>query len=121
MTPVNVPIQPDAIHGAVAWLYVATNSARVFGYVPQILAIHRCRDGVPAISLLTWLSWLVSHMTAVLYGALIVHDPFFLLVSVLNLTGCSVVTSMVVARRRAVGGQKQNGPLARPVSAWRGS
>ena len=87
-------------HALIAWTYLATNAARVFTYVPQVVVVWRCRDGARAISLLTWSSWSVSHLAAVLYGALVAHDHFLVGVSLINLLGCGLVTGIAMRRRR---------------------
>jgi uncharacterized protein with PQ loop repeat len=91
--------QAAAFAGAIAWFYLATNSARLITYVPQIIAVWRCRDGARSISLLTWGSWTVSHFAAILYGIVVVPDLFFVCVSLVNLLSCAVVTAIAAQRR----------------------
>jgi uncharacterized protein with PQ loop repeat len=83
----------------VGWGYLVTNSARLFTYIPQIAAVWRSRDGARALSLITWTSWVVSHAMAVLYGAVVLRDMFFMAVSTINLVCCAVVVA-IAARRR---------------------
>lgn len=90
----------DTLVAAIAWCYLATNALRVFTYWPQILAVWRSRDGARAVSLLTWGSWCVSHLAALLYGTVVMGDPFFVCISAINLLGCSAVTSIAATRRR---------------------
>ena len=89
----------------VAWAYLISNATRVLTYVPQIVAVWRCPHGAISVSLMTWGSWAASNLTAVLYGALVVDDGFFVAISLINLIGCGAVTSIVCwkrsARRRA--------------------
>lgn len=84
---------------AIGWTYLVTNAARIFTFLPQIVAVWRSTDGARAISLCTWSAWLVSHVTAVLYGALVTHDVFFVLISLINFFGCGTVT-LIAWRRR---------------------
>jgi len=84
----------------VAWAYVLANTGRVASYLPQIVAIWRCRDGARSISLLTWSYWAVSHLTAVLYAGLVLEDGKLLAVSTGNLVCCATVVALVVLRRR---------------------
>ena len=57
-------LQPSAtLMSIVSWLYLATNSARAFTYLPQIAAVWRCTDGARAISLVTWSSWVLADLT----------------------------------------------------------
>lgn len=90
----------DPLVAAIAWCYLATNSLRVFTYWPQILAVWRSSDGARAVSLLTWSSWCVSHLAALLYGTVVVADRFFVCISAINLLGCGAVTAIATARRR---------------------
>ena len=68
---------PDAPAGSliatIAWAYLVTNAVRVLSYLPQIVTVWRCRDGARSLSLWTWSLWTASHITAVLYGTLVVH------------------------------------------------
>ena len=89
----------DPMAMAIGWFYLVTNSVRILTYLPQIIAVWRCRDGARAISLLTWGSWSISNVAAVLYGMLVVHDAFFVAISTINLIGCGAVT-VIAARRR---------------------
>jgi uncharacterized protein with PQ loop repeat len=115
----NVPAaQAAAFAAVVAWFYLITNSARLITYVPQIVAVWRCRDGARSISLLTWGSWTVSHFAAILYGIVVVPDLFFVCVSLVNLLSCAVVTAIVVRRRyqlrqasRAARGPQAGAPI----------
>ncbi len=94
---------PDVTTGAAAaigWFYLLTNAARLFTYLPQVWAVWRNTDGAQAISLLTWGSWLISHLAAIAYGIVIVHDLFFVIISCVNFCGCSAVTGIAWARRR---------------------
>lgn len=97
---------PDATHLAdapmlslVAWAYLATNSARILTYVPQLVAAWRCTDGARALSLWTWGSWMVSHVTALAYGTLVLADAFFVVITLINLLGCGAVTAIVAMHR----------------------
>lgn len=93
----------DPVIAAIGWFYLVTNSARILTYIPQIIAVWRCRDGARAISLLTWGSWVISHVAAVAYGVLVVHDVFFVVISAINLTGCGMVTVLAAHRRGLLG------------------
>jgi len=86
---------------AIAWFYLVTNSARAFSYLPQILAVWRSDDGARSISLWAWTSWSISHVTAGLYGVVVAHDAYFVLISALNVAGCGAVT-LVAAHRRGL-------------------
>ena len=83
----------------VAWAYLLSNATRVLTYVPQIVAVWRCPHGAISVSLMTWGSWAASNLTAVLYGAWVVDDGFFVAISVINLVGCGAVTLIVCWKR----------------------
>lgn len=104
----------DWIGAGIAGIYLFTNAARVFSYVPQILALRRCRDGARVMSLLTWSYWLLSHATALAYGVLVLGDVFFVVVTVLNLAGCATVTCMIARRRGLL---RREVPAAVPTPA----
>jgi hypothetical protein len=95
----SAPIPDDAMLNAVAWLYLLTNATRVVTYVPQIVVVWRCADGALSVSLLTWGSWVLSQLTALFYGVLVVHDWPFVLISLINLLGCACVTGIAMRRR----------------------
>lgn len=99
---------PDIGHAGVApwgtliaWLYLLTNATRFITYLPQIAAVWRSRDGAQAISLLTWSSWVVSHLTGIAYGALVMKDTYFVVITLINLLGCGCVT-LIAAHRRGL-------------------
>lgn len=111
LLPIPAPHVSDTM---IAWLYILTNAARIFTYVPQLRAVWRSADGARDISLLTWGSWVVANATAVAYGAFVACDLFFSLIAMLNLVCCAAVT-LVAARRRQTfvagrGPQALNGP-----------
>ena len=90
----------EPVAAAIGWFYLATNSARVLTYVPQIVAVWRCTDGARAISLLTWGSWMIANVTAVAYGVLVgeVVAPILLILGVLTRPAALVLAfTMVVA------------------------
>jgi hypothetical protein len=93
------PIPDDAMLSAIAWLYLITNATRVITYVPQIVVVWRCTDGALSVSLLTWGSWVLSQLSAVFYGVLVVHDLPFVMISFINLFGCACVTGIAMRRR----------------------
>ncbi len=95
----SVPMSGSAWLALTGWLYLLTNAVRVFTYIPQIVVVWRCTDGALTVSLLTWGSWVLSNVTATLYGVLVVQDGLFVTISLVNLIGCAAVT-LIAARRR---------------------
>lgn len=86
---------------AIGFIYLLTNLVRVFTYLPQIVVVWRCTDGARSVSLLTWTSWVLSNVSAVLYGLLVVRDQPFVLIATINLIGCAAVTGVAMRRRVA--------------------
>lgn len=84
---------------AIGWLYLLTNATRVVTYIPQIVVTWRCTDGALSVSLLTWGSWVLSNLTATVYGVLVVRDGFFVAISLVNLAGCGAVAAIAALRR----------------------
>lgn len=83
----------------IGWTYVTVNTGRVLSYLPQIAAVWKSSDGAPSISLLTWSYWSFSHLTAALYGGVVVADWKLLAVSLGNLACCGAVVLLVVHQR----------------------
>ena len=91
---------PDA--GAmhlIVWLYVITNATRAVTYIPQIVVVWRCTDGARSVSLLTWGSWVLANVSAVLYAWCVIGDLPLVLISAVNLVGCAAVTGLAMQRR----------------------
>lgn len=82
-----------------AWLYVVTNSIRVFFYAPQIRAVLKAEDGARSVSIVTWSFWAFAHLTAMLYGWFVVHDSAFCAIFAGNLA-CTTAVTLIVARKR---------------------
>jgi hypothetical protein len=102
--------------GAIAWLYLVTNATRLVTYLPQIVVVWRCTDGARSVSVLTWGSWVLSQATAVLYGALVLHDLAFVLISLINLVGCACVTVIALRRRAQWKRRRRSRSLGAPIA-----
>jgi len=83
----------------VGWLYVATNSIRVFFYAPQIRAVLKAEDGARAVSIVTWGFWTFAHLTAMLYGWFVIHDSAFCAIFAGNLA-CTTAVTLIAIRKR---------------------
>ena len=84
-------------------LYVATNSLRVFSYLPQIVAVAREGGAARAISLTTWLFWTLANASTAGYAAAVVSDRMFAAVSLGNTLGCLTVALIVLYKRHKYG------------------
>ena len=83
----------------IAWLYVVTNSLRVFFYAPQIRAVWKATDGALSVSITTWAFWTVSNLTATLYGVLVIHDRAFTAIFMCNCI-CTAAVVLIAAGKR---------------------
>ena len=99
VTSMPIPLHDSALLSTIAWGYLLVNATRVLTYVPQVMAVWRCTDGARSVSLLTWGSWTLSHVMAVLYGLLVVVDGFFVAISLVNLVGCAAIAGIAMRRR----------------------
>lgn len=82
-----------------ALLFPLLNGLRVLAYLPQIMKIARDRHGAEAISCTTWLLFALSHLSTVLYAALIVCDRWMAWIFVANLIACITVLSLTAFKR----------------------
>ena len=84
---------------SIAWLYVVTNSLRVFFYLPQIRTVWKANDGAMALSITTWAFWTFANLTAMLYGWLVIHDHAFSAIFLGNMAGTGTVTLIAMTKR----------------------
>ncbi len=73
----------------------------VLGYVTQVRAVWRSRNGAADVSLPTWGLWCASSTVSLLYAHYVSRDPNYTLVCLGNVAGCYAVTGVVLHRRRA--------------------
>jgi hypothetical protein len=94
---------PDVNNAAelLSLVYVTVNALRVVFYVPQILAVSRCKASEDGNSLVTWAYFALSHWTAVAYFGFRQDDSLALLISLANATAVSVLTILLIARLRS--------------------
>ncbi len=104
------------VDSSIAWFYLVANSLRGFTYLPQIFAVWRSRDGARSLSLLTWGSWLVAHVAAILYG-LVLDDAFFTSISMINCAGCACVAGIAATRRRQWHAERHASLVRHPADA----
>jgi uncharacterized protein with PQ loop repeat len=82
-------------------LFTLCNTMRVFAYVPQIVRIRQDQQGASAISYTTWGLFLISNLSTVAYGLLVVNDWRLVAVFAAN-TFCCVAILGLTAWKRAV-------------------
>ena len=83
----------------VSWLYLITNTVRVFFYAPQIRAVFNANDGASAVSIMTWGFWTFANFTAALYGWLVIRDVGFTAIFAGNFVCTALVTLIASAKR----------------------
>ena len=83
--------------------FALLNGGRVLAYMPQILCVYRCRNGAPAVSLMTWVMFTAANLATVSYAITVSSDLVVAGVFALNAVGCLAITSLVAARRIGVG------------------
>src|SRR5690348_353099 len=98
----------DTADAWVAWLYVVTNSLRVFFYAPQIRAVWKAEDGARSVSLITWGFWTFANLTAAFYGWFVIHDSAFCAIFAGNVACTAAVT--LIATRKRLGAQTSFSP-----------
>lgn len=86
--------------GVVSALYALFGVLFVVGYVPQVRAVWRSRNGAADVSLPTWGLWCASSTVSLVYAHFVNHDARFALVCLGNVAGCYAVTGAAVLRRR---------------------
>ena len=94
-------------------LFTATNSVRVFAYLPQIRSVARDRNGASAVSLATWGMFTVSHLSTMAYGLLVVSDAKMAAIFGVNAL-CSIVIVALTLHKRAQGPARLTG-----IEEWR--
>jgi hypothetical protein len=83
----------------VSWLFILTNTFRLFAYLPQILAALKCRNGARAISRTTWSYFALAHLSGHFYSRLVLHDSKMATVLLGNCLACSTLVAIVTWKR----------------------
>jgi hypothetical protein len=87
--------------GLVSALYALFGVLFVVGYVPQVRAVWRSRNGAADVSLPTWGLWCASSTVSLLYAHFVNGDIHYTVVCFGNVVGCYAVTCVTVFRRSA--------------------
>jgi hypothetical protein len=87
----------------IAWLFVAANASRLLGYLPQVVAAWKCRNGASAVSRMTWGYFAFAHFTGVLYGLVVIHDLSMAAVFLGNFLVCVALLAIVTWKKRRHG------------------
>ena len=76
------------------------NSIRIFAYVPQVLKAARDKNGAKAISDATWLLFLASHVTTILYALFSLGDAVMAIIFTGNAVACIGILGVTAYKRR---------------------
>jgi hypothetical protein len=85
----------DYSFGAFAFL----NTARLLGYFPQIVRVHRDTNGARAVSLFTWLLFSAANVATVSYAMIVADDIAMAAIFALNTVGCLTIVGLTMWRR----------------------
>ena len=81
--------------------FALLNGGRLIAYMPQIMCIHRDRNGAAAVSLLTWSAFTAANLATVSYSLTVSSDLVVASVFALNAVCCVAITCLVACRRVA--------------------
>lgn len=84
--------------GAFAFL----NTARLLGYFPQIVRVHRDNNGAKAVSVFTWLLFSAANIATVSYAVIVSHDAAMATIFALNTFGCLTIVGLTIWRRAGI-------------------
>ena len=93
----------DLMMQSITAIYAVCNALRLLSYVPQIVAVAREDSGAHAISLTSWIFWLLSHAATALYCATVVNDPLLAGMMWGNTAGCLGVVLLTTLKRQRYG------------------
>lgn len=97
----------DCSFGAFAIL----NSARLLGYFPQIISVHRDTAGAKAVSISTWLLFAAANIATVSYALLVANDLTMAIIFSLNTAGCLAILALTTWKRFAFETKAKSGAL----------
>jgi uncharacterized protein with PQ loop repeat len=80
-------------------LFTLCNTIRVFAYVPQLVRIRQDQHGASAISYTTWGLFLVSNLSTVAYGLMVVNDWWIVVVFAVNALFCVAILGLTAWKR----------------------
>ena len=85
----------DYSFGAFALL----NTARLLGYFPQIVRVHRDTNGARAVSLFTWLLFSAANIATASYAMIVADNIAMAAIFALNTIGCLTIIGLTMWRR----------------------
>ncbi len=90
----------DSLADTIAWLFVAANAGRLIGYMPQVVAAWKCKNGASSVSRLTWGYFAFAHFTGILYATIVIHDLSMAAVFFGNFLVCCLLIGIVSWKKR---------------------
>jgi hypothetical protein len=88
-------------------LFTLCNTIRVFAYVPQLVRIRQDQHGASAISYTTWGLFLVSNLSTVAYGLMVVNDWWLVVVFAANAAFCVAILGLTAWKRAVLKAARQ--------------
>jgi FtsH-binding integral membrane protein len=79
--------------------FAVLNVARLVGYIPQMLRVHRDRNGAEAVSLATWCLFAAANLATVSYAYVVANDAAMTIVFSLNAFGCLAIAGLTAWKR----------------------
>jgi hypothetical protein len=83
--------------------FAILNTARLIGYLPQIMRVHRDTNGAKAVSIATWTLFAAANLATVGYALIVANDAAMAIVFALNTIGCSAIVGFTVWKRFELG------------------
>jgi hypothetical protein len=80
-------------------LFATCNSIRVLAYVPQLLKVATDENGASAVSSMTWLLFLTSHISTVAYALVNRGDWAMASMFLANALACAAILVITAWRR----------------------
>jgi hypothetical protein len=82
--------------------FALLNGLRVFGYLPQIIRIHRDPHGAAAVSILTWATFAAANGSTVWYVLATSGDRLVAAMFGLNMAACLTIAVLTAFKRGSV-------------------
>jgi hypothetical protein len=79
--------------------FAILNTARLFGYIPQIVRVHRDKTGAEAVSISTWLLFASANVATVGYAMIVTHDVLSAAIFSANTIGCVAILTLTAWKR----------------------
>lgn len=102
---------------AIIAVFALSNVLRLLAYVPQMLCIHRDRNGATSTSCTSWALFGVSHAATALYALFLSSDVWLALFFAANAVCCGLIVGMTAMKRRQAGRAQTPGRPDGPENA----